>query len=92
MRRRVTKSEKIELTITITMLYHLCLLLVVRLGGHIMNLSDLYSYRIIGKLTAFMSLQEFIVYSDRGLHLTYTGSLSHLSHILSHRIRNLLVY
>ena len=40
-------------TITLLTLYHLCLLLRVRLGGYIVNLSDFYSYRIIGKLTAF---------------------------------------
>ncbi len=34
--------------------YHLWLLLVVRLGGYIENLSDFYSYRIIGKLTVFL--------------------------------------
>jgi hypothetical protein len=39
--------------------YHLCLLLLVRVGGYIMNLSDFYSYRLIGKLTAFLQLQEF---------------------------------
>ena len=33
--------------------YHLCLLLLVRVGGYIVNLSDFYSYRLIGKLTAF---------------------------------------
>ena len=33
--------------------------IVVRLGGYIVNLSDFYSYRIIGKLTAFLQLQEF---------------------------------
>ena len=39
--------------------YHLCLLLLVRVGGYIVNLSDFYSYRLIGKLTAFLQLQEF---------------------------------
>jgi hypothetical protein len=39
--------------------YHLYLLLLVRLGGYIVNLSDIYSYRLIGKLTAFLQLQEF---------------------------------
>jgi hypothetical protein len=38
--------------------YHLCLILLVRVGGYIVNLSDFYSYRIIGKLTAFLQLQE----------------------------------
>jgi hypothetical protein len=30
-----------------------------RLGGYIVNSLDCYSYRIIGKLTAFLYLQEF---------------------------------
>ncbi len=36
-----------------------CPLLLVRLGGYIVNLSEFYSYRLIGKLTAFLHLQEF---------------------------------
>ena len=61
MRLLLTRSESIELTTTITLLtlYHLCLLLLVRLGGYIVTLSDFYSYRLIGKLTAFLQLQEF---------------------------------
>jgi hypothetical protein len=39
--------------------YYLCLLLLVRLGGYIVNLSDFFSYSLIGKLTAFLQLQEF---------------------------------
>jgi hypothetical protein len=35
--------------------YHLCLLLLIRVGGYIVNLLDFYSYRIIGKLTAFFA-------------------------------------
>jgi hypothetical protein len=31
----------------------------VRLGGYIVNLWDFYSYRLIGKLTAFWQFQEF---------------------------------
>jgi hypothetical protein len=52
------KYGSIALTITITLLtlYHLCLLLLVRLGGYIVNLSDFYSYR---KLTVSLQLQEF---------------------------------
>jgi hypothetical protein len=34
------------------------LLLRVRVGGYIVNLLDFYSYRFIGKLTAFSQLQE----------------------------------
>jgi hypothetical protein len=53
---RLIKYGNIVLTTTIThlTLYHLCLLLLVRLGGYIANLSDFYSYRLIGKLTAFV--------------------------------------
>jgi hypothetical protein len=49
------KYGNIALTTTITLLtvYCLYLLQLVRLGGYIVNLSDFYSYRIIGKLTAF---------------------------------------
>ncbi len=36
-----------------------CLLLLVRLGGYIVNSLDCYSYRLIGKLTVFLQLQEF---------------------------------
>ena len=36
--------------------YHLCLLLRVRVGGYIVNLLDFYSYRLIGKLTAFFAV------------------------------------
>jgi hypothetical protein len=59
MRLFLTRSKIIELTTTITLLtlYHLCLLFLVRLGGYIVNLSDFYSFRIIGKLTAFLQLQ-----------------------------------
>jgi hypothetical protein len=61
MRLLLTRSESIDLTTTITLLtlYHLYLLLLVRLGGYIANLSDFYSCRLIGKLTAFLQLQEF---------------------------------
>jgi hypothetical protein len=41
------------------MLSPLCLLLLVRLGGYIVNLCDFYFYKLIGKLTAFLQLQEF---------------------------------
>jgi hypothetical protein len=36
-----------------SIVHHLYLLLRVRVGGYIVNLLDFYSYRIIGKLTAF---------------------------------------
>ena len=37
----------------------LCRLLLVRVVDCTVNLSDCYSYRLIGKLTAFLQLQEF---------------------------------
>jgi hypothetical protein len=39
--------------------YHSCLLFLVRQAGYIVNLSDFYSYRLIGKLTSFLQFQEF---------------------------------
>jgi len=61
MRLPMMKYGNIALTTKITLLtlYHLCLLLLVRLGGYIVNSSDFYSYRLIGKLTVFLQLQEF---------------------------------
>jgi hypothetical protein len=61
MKLLLTKLENIALTvITIRLiLYPLCLLLLVRLGGYIVNLCDFYSYKLIGKLTAFLQVQEF---------------------------------
>jgi hypothetical protein len=56
--------------------YHLCLLFLVRLGGYIVNLSDFYSYRFIGKLTAFLQLQEFIL---RNSPVTSSTSVTCLS-------------
>ena len=47
----------------------LCLLLRVRVGGYIVNLLDFYSYRLIGKLTAFLQLQEF---SQRNQPVSFT--------------------
>jgi hypothetical protein len=60
MRLPLIKYGNIALTTTIIhrARYLLCVLLIVRLGGYIANLSDLYSYRLIGKLTAFLQLQE----------------------------------
>jgi hypothetical protein len=61
MRLPLTGLEKIALTIiTIPLtLSPLCLPLLVRLGVYIVNLCAFYSYRLVGKLTAFLQLQEF---------------------------------
>ncbi len=41
------------------MLFPLCLLMLVRLEGYIVTLCVFYFYKLIGKLTAFLQLQEF---------------------------------
>ena len=48
MRHPLIKYGNIALTTTTIhrVWYHLCLLLLVRLGGYIANLSDFYSYRV----------------------------------------------
>ena len=56
--------------------YHLCLLLLVRQSGYIVNLPDFYSYRLIGKLTAFLQLQEF---SQRNPTVASSTSASRIS-------------
>jgi hypothetical protein len=53
--------------------YHLCLLLLVRVGGYIVNLLDFYSYRLIGKLTAFLFAHQ--VKGKVGLALAKTVAL-----------------
>jgi len=61
MRLPLIKYGNIELTTTTIhrVRYHLYLLLLVRLGGNMANLSDFYSYRLIEKLTAFLQIQGF---------------------------------
>jgi hypothetical protein len=54
----------------------LCLLFLVRLGGYIVHSLDCYSYRLIGKLTAFFQLQEF---SLRNLLVTSSTTVTWLS-------------
>jgi hypothetical protein len=54
------KMGNIAVTTTITprTLYHLYLVWLVRLGGYVVNLSDSYSYSLIGKLTVSWELQD----------------------------------
>ncbi len=59
--------------------YHLCLLLRVRVGGYIVNLLDFYSYRLIGKLTAFLQLQEFSLRNQPVDSFTFAVRLSRLT-------------
>jgi hypothetical protein len=56
--------------------YYLYLLFLVRLGGYMVNLSDFYSNRLIGKLTASLQLQEF---SLRNLPVSSSTSTARLS-------------
>jgi hypothetical protein len=56
--------------------YHLCLLFLVRPAGYIVNLSDFYSYRFIGKLTSFLQLQEFSFRKPTVVSSTSTARLS----------------
>jgi hypothetical protein len=57
---RKYRTESLLTTTVRRVWYHLCLLLLVRVGGYIVNLLDLYSYRVIGKLTAFLQFQESV--------------------------------
>jgi hypothetical protein len=79
MMQLLRKYGNIVLTTTIgrRVRYHLCLLLRVRVGGYIVNLLDFYSYWLIGKLTAFLQLQEF---SQRNLpaFIAFAARLSFL--------------
>jgi hypothetical protein len=61
MRLLLTKSYNTVLIIIIVHLTlpPLCLLLLVRLGACTAKLCAFYFYRLIGKLTAFLQLEEF---------------------------------
>jgi hypothetical protein len=61
MMQLVIRYENIVLTTTTgqRVWYHLYLIFLVHQAGYMVNLSDFYSYRLIGKLTASLQLQEF---------------------------------
>jgi hypothetical protein len=59
--------------------YHLCLLLLVHQADYIVNLSDFYSCRLIGKLTTFLQLQEFSLRKPTVASSTSAARLSHSS-------------
>ena len=61
MRLLLTKSYNTVMTVIIVplMLFPLFLLLVVRLDVSTVNLCSFYFYRLIGKLTVFLQIQEF---------------------------------
>ena len=64
----------------------------VRLGGSIVNLSEFYSYSLIGKLTAFLQFQEFSQRNQIWEHSsTFAArfslrSLNHVSHRFSPKL------
>ncbi len=74
------KIPKYRMTIIIThlTLLHLFLILLVRLGGYIVNLCDFYSYRTIGKLTDFFAVSGVpFAHSTSGLfHFRHLGTSS----------------
>jgi hypothetical protein len=78
MKLLLTRSENIVLTIIIIRLTlsRFCRLLLVHQADYIVNLSGFYSYRLIGKLTAFLQLQEF---SQRNLIVGISTSSARLS-------------
>jgi hypothetical protein len=57
-----------------------CLLFLVRLGGYIVNLCDFYSYRLIGKLTVILQLQEFRLRNMTVSSSTISERLPHVCH------------
>jgi hypothetical protein len=59
MRLPLTKLDSIVQTIIIVPLALSPLTLLVRLGGYIVTLCAFYFDKLIGKLTAFLQLQEF---------------------------------
>ncbi len=65
MRLPLTKYDSIVLIMIIVplTLSPLCLLLLVRLGAYTANLCAFYFYKLIGKLTAFLQLQEFSLHN-----------------------------
>ena len=68
--------------------------LLVRLDDYIVNLSDFYSYNLIGKLTSFLHLQEF---SQRNLIVGFSTSvarrsLTSLSQNVDYYSQRLLLY
>ena len=85
MTQLLIKYGNIVLTTTTIppVLWTLCPLLLVRLTGYIVNLSDSYSYSLIGKLTDFLEIQEFNLCN---LHVDSSTSsvlcsLLHLKHV-----------
>ena len=75
MRLFLTKLENIGLTIItiLLLLSPLCLLLLVRLGGYIVNLCDFYFYKLIG----FQSpTQPSVCESCRSLSFSFWSSIA----------------
>jgi hypothetical protein len=56
-----TDTHMYILSLALALLIHNTQTWFISLGGYITNLSDFYSYSLIGKLTTFLKLQEFIL-------------------------------
>ena len=79
MRMSLIKYGNITMTIITTPLqqYPLCRRSLVPLGGYIVNSLDCYSYRLIGKLTAFFASSGVqLTQSNRGLFHSRHSTLS----------------
>jgi hypothetical protein len=89
MTQLVIKYGNIALTTTILhqVWCHLYLSFLERLGGYIANLSDFYSYSLIGKLTAFLHLQE-----SSFRNTTVDCSTSALCHTLLRSSQNVEIF
>ena len=86
MRLPLTRLENIALTIITNPLTisPVCLLFLVRLGGYIVNLCAIYSYRLIRKLTSFLQFQEFSLHNQTVDRVTFSSHLkSKIGNILT---------
>jgi hypothetical protein len=70
---KIRKYPRTIITTRLT-LSRLCRLLLVRMDVYIVTLSDFYSYRLIGKLTVFLQIQEFSQRNQTWGHRTSTFS------------------
>ena len=90
MRLLLLKLDSITLTIIIVHLTvsPLCLLLLVRLGVYIVSWCAFHSYRLIGKLTAFLQFQEFYL-RNRTVTIS-TSTVWPSPHKLKSKVDNIL--
>jgi hypothetical protein len=71
-----------------------CLLLLVRLVAYMVNISEFYSYRLIGKLTVFLQCQELLCLRNQIVDFSTTDARLFLllSLTLTLHTRKLLVF